>query len=1817
MAFTAMVFVAPQKASAVDTGKYYVSVTCFNDNDKNAKGSYTAPWQDKNGGYSVNGDYDKAKNSNGRTSYNSGGGFTIFYNDANGNEKYVVQDIESFIYKANKGKAKAFVNACEGFPTKIQYYCCESDGVSFVVSEWHIQKVEIADNPDMVGAKTLWSGNFGVDSKTSAYVGYLYVGSDGKTKMSKVKGGWTGSWETDTNTGFESKWVSPVPSKIDWVDASEANLTISKGSDTVNRQFKFNILDQYGVVMSTKNLKAANAEPTVSVTATNFEDGTISTGTAKDLYYAYTNTSDNYTATVFAKPALKSEEKGINSYEVTVNVSVPGTGISESKVFTIYDPKYTVFFDANGGNTLAPASTEVYYGESLASQAKLDKTSNYPTGGTYAGHSWLGLFDDKTAGNPMNPEDAVKASKTYYAHWDENTYVVVFLDKNGKCVDIQYVGYGKEVNDKTAKEEINKEKYPTSDKHFTFQKWDQDISKVSSNMIVNAVYNEATHTFDAGVDVAANCQHGAGKEYTCTVCGYKKVEETSSTRGDHTLTGLIQDVAPTCTEEGKGHKECTVCGEKVENDIAIPALGHSYKIEEKTPATCAKEGERTLTCTRCGIVETESIPKIQHNYVVKSHEDATCDHSSYDVMECSVCGDTYKKYIGAASNEHTWTESYDKATGVLTLTCSVCGTVKTVDIGANLEKFVSAKVTTEPTCKEDGVVTVTAGDDTFTVVIGKDKIPHKYETEVTPATCTADGKIINVCTVCKHRDEVTVKTIAKLGHDYVEKVTTPATCTKDGVKTITCTRCNYSKTEAIPATGHKTSEVVVDCTSGGKIKCVNCGEEIADIPAKDHDYSGAVRIEEATCEKNGIKYTKCVTCGAEKAELLDKKAHTYGAWEVMVPAKCGAQGVEKRTCACGAYEVRTIDALEHDIKTTETPATCIEAGTIVEKCQRVGCDYEKTTVIQPKGHELGEGVVYEQTCVNGKYTRYDCNNCDYYRIELATGEESKALGHDFSVEQSTVPATCEVDGSKTFKCSRCDETEVQVIPKLGHTYQEKETVAPTCTMGGYTVMVCANDATHTYNRYDGTAAKGHTWGAWTVTKESTNTEAGTMQRVCSVEGCGATETATIPAGGHSFVGAKGTVVKEATCKEEGEIRYDCVTHENCGVTITVASSKLAHSYVTDVVSATCHKEGSIVTKCRVCNEVLYQATINKRTHSWSEWTVVKAPTCKDGGEGLRVRVCEICGDKEEESIPKLESHDFRGTVVDPTCTQEGYTIFACAACGLAYRDFFKPALGHDMRDDWVYFEATCTTAGGRQRSCHRTWVDERGIEHKCDYVEIEEDPNKPATGHSFSEWKFVDHPSVKDAYAKWRQCMNKGCTYTEYETGEKGSESVAEDGVNIYYQVNYYNEWVTDTYDILENNKINTNPTIVYTKLAKTYKTECLSSIYVLKGQAAVYPNKLNPVREKDVNWGGYTFEGWTDRAKTESLNKDANVEPANTVDLSKITSNMDVYALFRCKDVYYRVQFWNPKVSEGSLQSTPLTIVQYILHGHPATWPAEYGEPTLSENIYRTYKFTGWSYDYTKIYDDVNIVAEYDSSMKTYQIVYHDWNGAELGRERVAYGGAAQNIPTPAEREEDSTYVYKFLGTWSLSNGETVNLSNFTQISADAKDGDEVHIYAKHSQRLKVYKVNLQVWDPYGMTCGGATVQVLDSKGQLVASTTTDTDGYAYLSLNYSTVYTVKISRGNYALEGTMSLDSQANVNIRLTYDFTGNLYRNYNVTLIDYTNSDDKPSETCNCICHSFIGGLWITILNLLYRVFKIKQVCCYDMFIVHGDKLVYGPN
>lgn len=159
----------------------------------------------------------------------------------------------------------------------------------------------------------------------------------------------------------------------------------------------------------------------------------------------------------------------------------------------------------------------------------------------------------------------------------------------------------------------------------------------------------------------------------------------------------------------------------------------------------------------------------------------------------------------------------------------------------------------------------------------------------------------------------------------------------------------------------------------------------------------------------------------------------------------------------------------------------------------------------------------------------------------------------------------------------------------------------------------------------------HTFGAWTVTKAATCTEAGTSVRTCTV--CGAEETQTIPALGHSMTAV---AAKAATCTEAGHSAYwSC---SRCGKFFSDAAGKteiakdswviaaLGHDVGTrGAVAATCYASGHEAdTYCKRCGLVINAGAnipaTGKHTYVNGVCTVcgVKNPTANVKTDDIKV-----------------------------------------------------------------------------------------------------------------------------------------------------------------------------------------------------------------------------------------------------------------------------------------------------------------------------------------------------------------------------------------------------------------------------------------------------------------------------------------------------------------------------------------------------------------------------------------------------------------------
>ena len=87
-----------------------------------------------------------------------------------------------------------------------------------------------------------------------------------------------------------------------------------------------------------------------------------------------------------------------------------------------------------------------------------------------------------------------------------------------------------------------------------------------------------------------------------------------------------------------------------------------------------------------------------------------------------------------------------------------------------------------------------------------------------------------------------------------------------------------------------------------------------------------------------------------------------------------------------------------------------------------------------------------------------------------------------------------------------------------------------------------------------------------------------------------------------------------------------------------------------------------------------------------------AATCEKSGltDGKK---CFVCGEvlEAQKEIAKLD-HSYTKTVVEPTCTEQGYTIYKCETCGETKKADFVNAKGHDFSNNAQFCLNGCGTA---------------------------------------------------------------------------------------------------------------------------------------------------------------------------------------------------------------------------------------------------------------------------------------------------------------------------------------------------------------------------------------------------------------------------------------------------------------------------------------------------------------------------------------------
>ena len=221
--------------------------------------------------------------------------------------------------------------------------------------------------------------------------------------------------------------------------------------------------------------------------------------------------------------------------------------------------------------------------------------------------------------------------------------------------------------------------------------------------------------------VGATCETpGVIDHWHCDECDKDYLDEDGKEPiGDVTIPPISHNIviveyqAATCTEPGHtAGAYCADCGEVLEEQEEIPALGHDFPedgFQVQDEATCEEDGLKTCVCERCGETISEVIPALGHDPVAEEGAPATCvkDGSTGEVV-CKRCGETLEESEVIPALGHDWgapvvtEEPLCLFDGEEVYTCERCGTQRVEKIHA-LGHNMTAAPDIEPTCETSGV----------------------------------------------------------------------------------------------------------------------------------------------------------------------------------------------------------------------------------------------------------------------------------------------------------------------------------------------------------------------------------------------------------------------------------------------------------------------------------------------------------------------------------------------------------------------------------------------------------------------------------------------------------------------------------------------------------------------------------------------------------------------------------------------------------------------------------------------------------------------------------------------------------------------------------------------------------------------------------------------------------------------------------------------------------------------------------------------------------------------------------------------------------
>ena len=480
---------------------------------------------------------------------------------------------------------------------------------------------------------------------------------------------------------------------------------------------------------------------------------------------------------------------------------------------------------------------------------------------------------------------------------------------------------------------------------------------------------------------------------------------------------------------------------------------------------------------------------------------------------------------------------------------------------------------------------------------------------------------------------------------------------------------------------------------------------------------------------NNNEYAYPVLQGFNGVDGGDIHVHNYVEAERVEPT-CGVDGYIRYTCTeCDRFYDETLPAFEHNYCETErVEPTCQVEGYIRYTCTMCGDYYDET--LYTLAHDYYETERVEPTCQNEGYIRYTCMMCgDYYDETLYT------LNHQYS-ESERVEPTCQYEGYIRYTCMMCGEYYDDVLPTIRHNVGEDNY----CTMCGEYIEYVPTDILVVQNHEpwqegsnqrlmqtllaEGKINSYKIISAYDFENEDLN-KYSIIYLVMNNDALSSSQVNSMYNSILDFLNAGGTVIyglcwqsnqgsvylPAGAAVNKSNSDYSTIVDYNHPIMSgeltdgirfpdRAVGNSLNHTTVYNlpenaniilkddnggtILAEYTYGNGNVILSCLTW-ECFYKTNYNNVIFSDIAYDDLILYAAALSGSG-------IGGDHCKHSFIETE-------IVEPTCTTEGYTCYACELCGYTYKGNYVPQYGHTVGEWIIDYEPTCTTSGRKHSEC--------------------------------------------------------------------------------------------------------------------------------------------------------------------------------------------------------------------------------------------------------------------------------------------------------------------------------------------------------------------------------------------------------------------------------------------------------------------------------------------------------------------------------------